>query len=105
MNIQEGKACYLYEERAVDCVCKAHVLHILPHPDSDDDKLIVYRWYGTRRRHWWYGVTTISKQEFWAEYVEKVVQDTKERRKQRKLRKQRGLLDAQQTNLLPKPVK
>lgn len=71
MNIKEGKQYYFYDDRAKDDVCKAHVLHILPHPERDDDKLIVYRWYGKHRQYWWYGVTTISQQKLWSDYVQK----------------------------------
>lgn len=40
MSIQEGKTYYFYDDRAVDDVCKAHVLNILPHPEREDDRLI-----------------------------------------------------------------
>ena len=84
MNIEEGKQYYFYDDRAEEDVCKAHVLHILPHPDRDDDKLIVYRWYGKHRQRWWYGMTTISQQEMWADYVQKVIVCRKQRRMCRK---------------------
>lgn len=82
MNIEEGKTYYFYDERAVDGVCKAHVLHVLPHPEREDDRLVVYRWYGKHRRHWWYGVTTVSQQDLWADYCKNVLNDNKERRKE-----------------------
>lgn len=84
MNIEEGKTNYFYDDRAEEDVCKAHVLHILPHPEREDDRLIVYRWYGKHRRHWWYGVTTISQQELWADYVQKVVHYRKHKKECRK---------------------
>ena len=84
MNIEEGKQYYFYDDRAEKNVCKAHVLHILPHPDRDDDRLIVYRWYGKHRQRWWYGVTTISKQELWADYVQKVIHHRKHKKEFRK---------------------
>ena len=52
MTYEEGKAYYFYDERANRDVCKAHVLHILPHPEDKNDHLIVYRWYGTHRQYW-----------------------------------------------------
>lgn len=79
-TIKEGKAYNFYDDRAEEDVCKAHVLHILPHPERVDDKLIVYRWYGKHRQDWWYGVTTISQQELWADYVQKVINHQKERK-------------------------
>jgi len=82
MNIEEGKSYYFYDNRATDDVCKAHVLSVLPHPEREDDRLIVYRWYGKHRQRWWYGVTTISQQELWAEYCQKVVKYNKDQRKE-----------------------
>ena len=81
MKIKEGKSCYFYDERANRDVCKAHVLHILPHPEDNEDRLIVYRWYGIHRQHWWYGVTTLKTQELWREYVDKVTENRSELRK------------------------
>lgn len=81
MNIKQGKAYYFYDDRAENDVCKAHVLHILPHPERrDDDQLIVYRWYGKHRQHWWYGVTTMSHQELYADYVQKVINHNKKQK-------------------------
>lgn len=82
MDIQEGKTYYLYDDRAVNDVCKAHVLKVLPHPEREDDRLVVYRWYGKHKQQWWYGVTSISQQELWADYCAKVVCHAKERRKE-----------------------
>lgn len=84
MNIEEGKQYYFYNGRAEKSVCKAHVLHILPHPERDDDKLIVYRWYGKYMQCWWYCVTTISQQELWADYVQKVIHHRKHKKECRK---------------------
>jgi len=84
MNIEEGKQYYFYDDSAEDYVCKAHVLHILPHPERDDDRLIVYRWFGKHRRHWWYGVTTVSQQELWADFVQKVIHRRKHKKECRK---------------------
>lgn len=84
MNIKEGKQYYFYDNRAEDDVCKAHVLHIFPHPEREDDRLIVYRWYGKHHQRWWYGVTTISQQELWADYVQKVIGYRKQKKKCRK---------------------
>ena len=81
MNIQEGKSYYFYDDRAVDNVCKAHVLHVLPHPEMEEDRLIVYRWYGKHKQRWWYGVTTISQQEIWADYCKDAVRIAMERKK------------------------
>ena len=83
MNIQEGKTYYFRDNRAVDGVCKAHVLHILPHPERDEDLLIVYRWYGKHKQRWWYGVTTLSEQQLWAGYCKKMIKIAKERRRKR----------------------
>ena len=83
-KIKEGKTCYLYDDRATDDVCKAHVLHILPHPEREGDQLIVYRWYGKHRQRWWYGVTDMRQQELWADYVQKVINHNKEQKKYRK---------------------
>lgn len=58
---------------ATDDVCLAHVLKVLPHPEREDDRLVIYRWYGKHKRHWWYGVTSISQQDLWAGYCAKVV--------------------------------
>ena len=80
-KIKEGKCYYFYDDRATEDVCKAHVLHILPHPERDDDKLIVYRWYGKHRQYWWYGITNFTQQEIWKEYVKKVVEIRKSKRK------------------------
>lgn len=82
MSIQEGKTYYFYDDRAVDDVCKAHVLNILPHPEREDDRLIVYRWYGKHIQRWWYGVTTISQQEMYANYCKDIVTHNKEKRKE-----------------------
>lgn len=83
MNIEEGKQYYFYDDRAENNVCKAHVLHILSHPEREDDRLIVYRWYGKHRKHWWYGVTTISQQEMWADYVQEVIHLRKHKKERR----------------------
>ena len=83
-KIKEGKTCYLYDDRATDDVCKAHVLHILPHPEREGDQLIVYRWYGKHRHCWWYGVTDMRQQDLWADYVQKVINHNKEQKKCRK---------------------
>ena len=50
LGITVGKKCYFYDERAEHCVCTAHVLHILPHPEREDDILIIYRWYGKYKK-------------------------------------------------------
>lgn len=84
MNIQEGKTYYFRDYRAADGVCKAHVLHILPHPEKEEDQLIVYRWYGKHKQYWWYGVTTLSEQQLWADYCKNRVKIAKERRRKRK---------------------
>lgn len=84
MKIQEGKTYYFYDDRAVDNVCKAHVFHILPHPENEEDRLIVYRWYGKHKRYWWYGITTLSEQQLWADYCKNAVKTARERRWKRK---------------------
>lgn len=82
MNIEEGKTYYFYVDRYTDDdVCKAHVLHVLPHPEGNDDKLIVFRWYERHRKCWRHGVTTISQQELWKDYVNKVLACRKDERK------------------------
>lgn len=97
MNIKEGKTYYFYDNRAVEDVCKAHVLHILPHPERQDDRLIVYRWYGKHKQHWWYGVTCFRQQEIWADYVKAI--------REKQARKRKIIKDVQETNFLPKPVR
>lgn len=84
MKYVEGKSYYLYDDSAVDYVCKAHILHILPHPEREDDSLIVYRWWGRHSKGWLYGVTFLWRQEFWADYVHKVVTYNQNKRKCRK---------------------
>ena len=78
-----GQKRYLYDDRAVDDVCLAHILHILPHPDCEDEKLIVYRWYGKHKRYWWYGITQLWQQKLWADYCQNVVLLRKENRKKK----------------------
>ena len=73
MEFKEGKTYYLYDERAEHDVCKAHILHVLPHPEYPNDRLIVYRWFGKHKRWWWYGVTSVSHQDELAEHVTKMV--------------------------------
>ena len=75
MEFKEGKTYYLFDSRAEHDVCKAHVLHVLPHPENPDERLIVYRWFGKHKRHWWYGITDLYIQNLYADYVKKVVQD------------------------------
>lgn len=101
-TIQEGKAYYFYDDRATDSVCKAHVLHILPHPDRIDDRLIVYRWFGKHKRRWWYGITTISQQEIWEDYCKDAVKIARERRRKRKEKQDNNNV---RTHFLPKPVR
>lgn len=84
MNIEEGKSYYFYDDKAQDAECKAHVLHMLPHPELDDDRLIVYRWYGKHHQRWWYGMTTISQQELWANYVQRIIHYRKHKKECRK---------------------
>lgn len=101
-TIKEGKTYYFYDDRAVDDVCKAHVLHILPHPDRIDDRLIVYRWFGRHKRRWWYGITTISQQEIWEDYCKDAVKIARERRRKRKEKQDDNNV---RTHFLPKPVR
>lgn len=84
MDIKLGKTYYFYDNRAEDGVCKAHILHVLPHPERENDQLIVYRWYGKHSQRWWYGITTISQQELWTDYVHKVIKHRKQKRQYRK---------------------
>ena len=73
---------YLYDDRAVDNVVKAHIIAYLPNPERQDDRLIVYRWYGTHIRKWWYGVTSERIQDLiWKDYVQKVLELRKAERK------------------------
>lgn len=71
---------YLYDHRAADNVVKAHIIVYLPHPERPDDRLIVYRWFGTHKQYWWYGVTDEEEQDLWKDYVQKVLKRRKERR-------------------------
>lgn len=83
-TIKEGKAYYFYDERADFNVCKAHVLKILPHPEHDDDRLVVYRWYGKHRRYWWYGITSANKQATYEPVVQETLKYIKKKRECRK---------------------
>lgn len=74
MDITVGKKYYFYDERAKHSVCTAHVLHILPHPEREDDRLIVYRWYGKYKKRWWYGVTDGRTQVRWKDYCQDVAE-------------------------------
>lgn len=72
---------YLYDNRSTDDVVKAHIIAYLPHPESPNDRLIVYRWFGTHRRYWWYGVTSEKQQDhIWKDYVQ-VLEHRKAERK------------------------
>ena len=72
MNYKEGKTIHLYEERAEDHVCTAHILKVIDHPEYSNDRLIIYRWWSRHRQKWFYGVTEIWRQELWKDYVNKV---------------------------------
>lgn len=74
MDITVGKKYYFYDERAKHCVCTAHVLHILPHPERENDRLIIYRWYGKYKKRWWYGVTDGRTQMCWKDYCQDVAE-------------------------------
>lgn len=78
------KTRYFYDSRASDDVCKAHIIAELPHPEREDDKLIVYRWFGKHKRWWWYGVTDNRKQDLWADYVKSVLERQKRERKRKR---------------------
>ena len=78
-----GQKRYLYDDRAEDDVCLAHILHVLPHPEDAGEQLIVYRWFGKHKRHWWYGVTETWKQDLWEAYCQDVVNHKKEKRKRK----------------------
>lgn len=73
MNIEIGKTCYLHDTRAQRSVCKAHILAVLSHPTNDEDKVIVYRWWGRRARCWFYGATELSEQRIFEGYVSNTV--------------------------------
>lgn len=79
-HFKEGQKRYIYDDRASDNVCKAHILKVLPHPEDPDDHLIVYRWYGKHKRYWWYGVTETWMQRLWADYVKKVIDKRREKK-------------------------
>ena len=72
---------YLYDERADDNVVKAHIIAYLPNPERQDDRLIVYRWYGKHRHYWFYGVTKEQIQAIWEDYVQKVLERREAERK------------------------
>ncbi len=84
-SFKEGQKRYIYDSRASDNVCKAHILKVLPHPDAPDEQLIVYRWYGKHKRYWWYGVTQTWTQRVWADYIKKTVDGLREKRKKEKV--------------------
>lgn len=71
--IEPGQKCWLYDDRARWDVCYATILHVLPHPEDPNDRLIVYRWYGEIKQWWWYGVTSASYQELYLDLTVKKV--------------------------------
>jgi hypothetical protein len=72
-EVKSGQRCWLYETRADRDLCYAHILHVLPHPENPDDKLIVFRWFGIHKRWWWYGVTSMSYQELYLDLTTRKV--------------------------------
>ena len=81
---KEGQKRYLYDNRAEDNVCLAHIIEVLPHPEDKDERLIVYRWFGKHKRHWWYGITETWLQDLRADYCQKVVRYRKACRRYKK---------------------
>lgn len=79
MEFEIGRKFYLYEPRAELNVCCAHVLAILPHPEKEDNSLIVYRWYGRYSRCWRYGITDAHTQDEYMDYREKAEKKLKAR--------------------------
>lgn len=71
-------------------------------PEREEDRLIVYRWYGRHKQRWWYGVTTISQQDIWADYCKDAVRIAKERARKRKEKRADNDMF---THFLPKPVR
>ena len=41
MNYEVGKSYHFYNNDAKNNVCKAHILHIMPHPEADGVFLII----------------------------------------------------------------
>ena len=80
---KEGQKRYIHDEDAVDGVCFAHILKVLPHPADEDERLIVYRWYGKKTHRWFYGVTETWKQDIWADYCKEVVENRKKNHNKR----------------------
>ena len=78
-----GKKYYFYDERASDDVCLAHILHVMPHPEWESEFLIVYRWYGKHKKHWWYGITDTHFQQ----RARDLIADSLLRRKENRLKK------------------
>lgn len=43
-------------------IVKAHILHILPHPEDPDNRLIVFRYWSIRLHRWHYEITDANSQ-------------------------------------------
>lgn len=78
MNYKIGKTYHFFNDDNKDNVCKAHVLHIMPHPEADGVFLIIYRWFGFYHRWWHYAVTDTDEQDGYADYVKRRLQRRKE---------------------------
>lgn len=79
-----GTKRYIYDPRAQDDVCLAHILAVMPHPDNDEDQIIVYRFWGKHRKYYFYGAKQASLLGLWNGYVNDVVQYRKKKRKEKK---------------------
>lgn len=77
-----GKTRYLSN---VSCnVVKAHILHILPHPEDPDNRLIVFRRWSNHTHSWYYEVTDANFQASIEKDVDDALEIMRERRKSRK---------------------
>ena len=77
-----GKTRYL--SNIFHNVVKAHILHILPHPEDPDNRLIVFRYWSFRTRRWHYEIADANLQAAIEEYVDVTLERMREIRKNRK---------------------
>lgn len=73
-EMKPGDKCWIFDDRANNDICEAEILHVLPHPEDPEERLIVYRWFGTNKKWWWYGVTDIDYQELNHELIKRKVE-------------------------------
>ena len=65
-------------------VVKAHILHILPHPEDPDNRLIVFRYWSVHTHRWHYEIADANLQAAIEKDVDNVLERMREIRKNRK---------------------